>query len=88
MTPSLEGWPTKAKEEPSPHEVRLTPLDTNPDAPKETNFKDISNFNQSNFNLLTNSGKIKSELRIASEAQGIQHYSLPKIRGIQFIGHR
>ena len=30
MTPSLEGWPTKAKEAPSPHEVRLSPLDTNP----------------------------------------------------------
>ena len=31
MIPSLEGWPTKAKEAPSPHEVRLTPLDTNPE---------------------------------------------------------
>ena len=30
VTPSLEGWPTKAKEAPSPHEVRLAPLDTNP----------------------------------------------------------
>ena len=30
MTPSLEGWPTKAKEAPSPHVVRLAPLDTNP----------------------------------------------------------
>ena len=30
MIPSLEGWPTKAKEAPSPHEVRLAPLDTNP----------------------------------------------------------
>ena len=30
VTPSLEGLPTKAKEAPSPHEVRLTPLDTNP----------------------------------------------------------
>ena len=30
MTPSLEGWPTKAKEEPSANEVRLAPLDTNP----------------------------------------------------------
>ena len=29
MTPSLEGWPTKAKEAPSPHEVRLALLDTN-----------------------------------------------------------
>ena len=30
MTSSLEGWPTKAKEAPSPHEVRLAPLGTNP----------------------------------------------------------
>ena len=29
MTPSLEGWPTKAKETP-PHEVKLALLDTNP----------------------------------------------------------
>ena len=30
MTPSLEGLSTKAKEAPSPHELRLAPLDTNP----------------------------------------------------------
>ena len=30
MTPSLEVWQTKAKEIPSPHKVRLAPLDTNP----------------------------------------------------------
>ena len=30
MIPSLERWPTKAKEAPSPHEVRLTLLNTNP----------------------------------------------------------
>ena len=30
MTPTLEGWPTKAKETPSPHEDRLATLDTNP----------------------------------------------------------
>ena len=30
MTLSLEGLPTKVKEEPSPHKVRLTPLDTKP----------------------------------------------------------
>ena len=29
MTPSLEVWPTKGKEAPSPHEVRLALLDTN-----------------------------------------------------------
>ena len=31
---------------------------------------------------------MKSELRIASEAQGIQHYILSKMSGTQFIGHR
>ena len=30
MIPSLEGLPTMAKEAPSPHEVRLAPLGTNP----------------------------------------------------------
>ena len=30
VTPSLEGWPTKAQETPSPNEVRLAPLHTNP----------------------------------------------------------
>ena len=29
MIPSLEGWPTKAKEALSPDEVRMSPLDTN-----------------------------------------------------------
>ena len=29
VTTSLEGWPTKAKEAPSPHEVRVALLDTN-----------------------------------------------------------
>ena len=28
VTPSLEGWPTKAKKATSPHEVRLNTLDT------------------------------------------------------------
>ena len=30
VTRSLEEWPTKAKEAPSPHQVRLALLDTNP----------------------------------------------------------
>ena len=58
------------------------------DALKETKFNNINDFYQSNFNLLTNPDKIRSELRIASEAQGIQQYTLPKMRGTRFIGHR
>ena len=30
VIPWLEGWPTKDREAPSPHEVRLTQLDTKP----------------------------------------------------------
>ena len=30
VIPSLEGWPTKTKKAPSLHEVKLTPLETNP----------------------------------------------------------
>ena len=30
MTPSLDGWPTKAKEASSEHDVKLTMLETNP----------------------------------------------------------
>ena len=30
VTPTLEGWPTKAKEARSSHEVRLALLNTNP----------------------------------------------------------
>ena len=37
--PSLEGLPAKAKEAPSPHEVRLAPLDTNPAVQKSSSRK-------------------------------------------------
>ena len=30
VAPSLEGWSTKTKKAPSPHNVRLALLDTNP----------------------------------------------------------
>ena len=38
MTPSLEGWPTKAKEAPSPHEVRLAPAGHQPSISKSRGF--------------------------------------------------
>ena len=37
MTPSLEGWSNKAKEAPSPNEVRLALLDTNPNIMSKMN---------------------------------------------------
>ena len=50
MIPSLEGLPTKAKEAPSPHEVRLVPLDTNPV------FHSLREKNALQINLRTGSG--------------------------------
>ena len=55
---------------------------------KESKFKDTDDFYSSNFYLLRDYGKIKLELKIACEALGIQHCSLPKMSGTRFVGHR
>ena len=39
----------------------------------------MHNSYQRKFDLLANSGKIKSELKIVSEVRGIQHYTLLKL---------
>ena len=41
MTHSLEGWPTKTKEAPSPHKVGLAQLDTNPIFLQQSSIVDI-----------------------------------------------
>ena len=54
MIPSRESWRTKAKEAPSPHEVRMSPLDTNPV------FQSLGgklNF-QLNFNLISKNNMV------------------------------
>ena len=43
--PSLEGWPTKVKEAATPHEVRLTPMCTNPAFQCLGMKKVVSNYN-------------------------------------------
>ena len=60
MTPSLEGWPTKAKEAPSPHEVnwpRWTP----------SQYFNVSGklvFQCLNFNILTQYSNVSISLRV------------------------
>ena len=46
MTPSLEGWPIKATEAPSPDEVGLALLDTNPvfQSHREEWLKNVNKF--------------------------------------------
>jgi len=56
------------------------------DAIKETAFAD--NFYNSLFFFLKNSGKTKSEIKKAAKALNIQNYTLPKITGTRFVGHR
>ena len=60
MTPSLEGWPSKAKEAPSPQEVRLAPLDTNP---VFQSLGDITKKTQ-NVNVLTTGSSPYSQILI------------------------
>ena len=70
MIPSLEGWPTKAKEAPSPHEVRLTPLDTNPvlHCPGDKCFRDkyLHSLGDKCFQCLSD---LRQELKLASELE-------------------
>ena len=54
----------------------------------ESPFKDIDRFCLNNYYLLRDSGKIKSEVKKAAYVLGIQSYTLPKMTGTRFIGHR
>ena len=65
MTLSLEGRPTKAKEAPSPHRVRLDLLDTNPIFQcLEVKFMlDCQKINLLTYFLTTNKKKILSTCR-------------------------
>ena len=54
----------------------------------ESPFKDIDRFCLNNYYLLKDSGKIKSEVKKAAYVLGIQSYTLPKMTGTRFIGHR
>lgn len=58
------------------------------DAFKNSKFKKVEDFYNANFNLLKASGKIKSEVTNAATSLGIQAYTLPKLKGTRFVGHR
>ena len=58
------------------------------DAMKNSSFNEIDNLYISLYNLAKNLGKIKTELKLAAEALNIQHYTLPKLKGTRFVGHR
>ena len=58
------------------------------DAIKDTDYTDIGDFYITNYYILWNSGKIKSEIRSAATVLNIQHYTLSKLTGTRFVGHR
>ena len=84
MTRLSENRPWLIKIHCTNHRIELAVKD----AIKNTNFVDVDHFYIGNFNLLKNSGKIKSEIRAATEALNIQHYTLSKLTGTRFVGHR
>ena len=55
---------------------------------KDTKFAQVDEFYQANFNLLRNSGKLKSAVQAAASAIGIEYYVLSKLTGTRFVGHR
>ena len=58
------------------------------DAVKNTRFTEIDDFYITNYYLLRNSGKIKSEIRAAANVLNIQFYTMSKLTGTRFVGHR
>ena len=58
------------------------------DALVDSVFKEIDSFYLTNFYLMRGSGKIKSEVEKACGVLKIQHYTLPKMSGTRFVGHR
>ena len=73
VIPSLEGWPTKAKGAPSPHEVRLTLLGT------KTVFQCLEDKNNSK----DNSKKTPRQMSGGKDGQTLFHRILPTTIGCQ-----
>ncbi|XP_057295467.1 zinc finger protein 862-like [Hydractinia symbiolongicarpus] len=84
MTRLSETRPWLVKIHCSNHRVELAVKD----AFKTTAFQQVDEFYISNFNLLKNSRKIKTEIKAACHALNIQHHTLSKLTGTRFIGHR
>eukprot|EP00112_Aurelia_sp_Birch-Aquarium-sp1_P000486 Seg10468.1 transcript_id=Seg10468.1/GoldUCD/mRNA.D3Y31 product="Zinc finger protein 862" protein_id=Seg10468.1/GoldUCD/D3Y31 len=51
-------------------------------------FDEVDRFYLNVWTLLRNSGKLKSEIKKASQSLNITHYSMPKIHGTRFLSHR
>ena len=84
MTQLAEERPWLIKIHCANHRVELAVKD----AFKQSPFQQIDDLYISIFYLLRNSGKIKSEIKEAANALQIQHYTLPKLTGTRFVGHR
>ena len=55
---------------------------------QNTSFNVIDELYNTIYYLFKNSGKIKGEVKAAAEALNINHYSLPRLTGTRFVGHR
>lgn len=51
-------------------------------------FHEVDSFYLNVWSLLRNSGKLKSEIKKASQSLNITYYTMPKIHGTRFLNHR
>ena len=51
-------------------------------------LNNVDEFYKTNFYLLRNSGKLKSEVAESAKVLGINYYTISKIHGTRFVGHR
>ena len=51
-------------------------------------FDEVDRFYLNVWTLLRNSGKLKSEIKKASQSLNITYYTMPKIHGTRFLSHR
>ena len=58
------------------------------DAISESTVQKVGTFYNSLFFFLKNSGKTKNEIKEASKTLNVKHYSLTKLTGTRFVGHR
>ena len=58
------------------------------DAVNDSTLSEIDILYQLIFSIMKNSGKIKGEVKTACAALDIKHYTLSKLTGTRFVGHR
>ena len=96
MIPSVEGWPIKAKEVTSPHEVRLALLDTNPSSCFDSDVKIFTEITEiliikfftiiyKNFLQVPTVSTVSSSMIIICKSHVLVEHSVHSLRSIATV---